>query len=412
MPAKSTRSVRSSNATPRESSPQRTVLAAVQSRTFAPVYYAFGDDDYLKDVAINDLLNAALDPSSRDFNCELRRASDLDAEAVNDILGTPPMLAERRAVVIRDVNTFKKAARAQLDKYLARPAADVMLILTSPAGTKTDDALTRVAVALNFEPLSPERVRKWITHHAETELRISIADDAVQLLQQAVGNDLQMLANELDKCASYVQGIEDAAVTTSSGVTGASSTNAGITSADLTSAGLTRAGLTSAGLTGAGIDVGAVSAVVGVRHGETATDLLDAVARHDAALCVKLLTHVLSQPKVNAVQLVMMLSTQTFALAYGRARRDGGVPTGRLASEFFTYLKETGGYPGRPWGEAASAWAKNVDSWSASACERALALLLEADSSLKDTTISNAEQTMTTLVLALCALKPRNRKAA
>lgn len=377
MPAKATRSARSPNATPRESSPQRTVLAAVQSRTFAPVYYAFGEDDYLKDVAISDLLNAALDPSSRDFNYELRRASELDAEAVNDILGTPPMLAERRAVVIRDVSTFKKAARAQLDKYLARPAADVMLILTSPAGTKTDDAITDVAVALNFEPLSPERVRKWITHHAATELHISIADDAVQLLQQAVGNDLQMLANELDKCASYVQGVDEAAATT-----------------------------------GAGINVDAVSAVVGVRRGETATDLLDAVARHDTALCVKILPHVLSQPKVNAVQLVMMLSTQTFALAYGRARRDGGVPTSRLASEFFTYLKETGGYPGRPWGEAASAWTKNVDGWSANACERALELLLQADSSLKDTTISNAEQTMTTLVLALCALKPRNRKAA
>lgn len=357
----------------RESSPQRVVLAAVQSRTFAPVYYMFGDDDYLKDQAIHDLLNAALDPSSRDFNCDFRRGGEMDAEGVNDVLGTPPMLAERRAVVLRDIGALKKAARAQLDKYLQKPASDTMLILTTPAGGKADAVAANASVALDFEPLSPERVRKWIAHHATTVLKIGIAEDAVQLMQQAVGNDLQMLAGELDKCASYQLGLDEHATQ---------------------------------------IDADAVSAVVGVRRGETVTDLLDAVARHDAKAAVYLLPHVLSQPKVNAVQVVMMLSTQAFGLAYGRARREAGVPTSRLPSEFFTFLKETGGYPGRPWGEAASAWTKEVDGWSTRSCERALELLLDADSALKDTTISDTEQTMTSLVLALCALKPRGRKAA
>jgi DNA polymerase-3 subunit delta len=153
-----------------------------------------------------------------------------------------------------------------------------------------------------------------------------------------------------------------------------------------------------------------VSAVVGIRRGETVTDLLDAVARQDAAAAVALVGHVLSQPKVSTVQVVMMLSTQAFALALGRARRDGGVPTNRLPQEYFAFLKETGGYPGRPWGEAASAWTKVTDQWSASACEQALALLLEADIALKESTVSNDEQILMSLVLGLCAM--RRRKAA
>lgn len=349
------------------------VLATLQSKAFAPVYYLVGDDDYLKDGAIDDLLNGALDPASRDFNCDIRRGTEMDAEAVNDILGTPPMLAERRAVVIRDAGALKKAARTQLDKYLARPATDTLLILTTPAGGKTDAALSAAAVTLDFEPLSPERVRKWITHHAGTVLQIDVATDAVQLLQQSVGNDLQLLAGELDKCASYMRG-RDANATA--------------------------------------IDADAVTAVVGVRRGETATDLLDAVARHDAATAVKLLSHVLGQPKMSAVFVVMMLTTQAFALSYGRARREAGVPTNRLPAEFFNYLKAVGGNTGRPWGEATSAWTKAVDGWSTHACERALVLLLEADIALKDTTVSNAEQTMMSLTLALCALKPRGRRAA
>ncbi|MCE2902943.1 MAG: DNA polymerase III subunit delta [Gemmatimonas sp.] len=359
----------------KEASPLRVVQAAIQAGQFEPVYYLCGDDDYLKDGAVRDLLTAAIDPSTRDFNCEIRRAADLDAETLGSLLATPPMLAERRAVVLRDVTALKKAARAQLDAYLKRPAGDTLLLLVSPAGTKADAALAAASTALDFAPLTPERVRKWIAHHASTALAIGVTDEAAALLQQAVGNDLHLLAGELDKCASYVLGAPDA-------------------SADAP----------------ATIDADAVAAVVGIRRGETVTDLLDAVARHDAKTAVALVTHVLGQPKVTAVQVVMMLTTQAFALAFGRARRDAGIPTNRLPQEYFAFLKETGGFPGRPWGEAASAWTKVTDQWSADACERALTLLLETDMALKDTTVSNAEQILMSLVLGLCAT-PRRRPA-
>ena len=364
----------------KEASALRVVQAAVQSRVFAPVYYLYGDDDYLKDCAVRDLLSAAVDPATRDFNSETRRAGETDAESLGSLLATPPMLAERRAVVLRDVGALKKAARQQLDRYLARPASDTLLLLVSPAGAKADAALMAHAESLDFAPLSPDRVRKWILHHATTTLGVDIDDDAVQLLHQAVGNDLHALAGELDKCASYALGAH----------------------ADTSDAPATRAR----------VDADAVSAVVGVRRGETVTDLLDAVAHHDAATAIKLVGHVLGQPKVTAVQIVMNLSTQAFALAYGRARRDAGIPLSRLPAEYFAFLKETGGFPGRPWGEAASLWTKTTDAWSADACERALELLLDADIALKDTTVSNAEQTLTSLVLGLCALRTRARKSA
>lgn len=365
------------SSTAKEASALRVVQAAVQSRQFAPVYYLHGDDDFLKDGAIRDLLTAAIDPATRDFNCEIRRGSELDAETLGSLLATPPMLAERRAVVVRDVGALKKAARQQLDKYLARPASDTLLVLSAPAGGKADAALAARAESLDFAPLPPERVRKWISHQATNVLGVDITDDASQLLQDAVGNDLQSLSGELDKCASYALGAHD-------------------------------------GDTRATIDADAVTAVVGVRRGETVADLLDAVARHDAKGAVPLVAHVLSQSKVTAVGIVMNLSAQTFALTYGRAKRDAGTPVSRLTAEYFTFLKESGGAGvlGRPWGEAASAWTKVTDQWSADACRQALRLLLEADVALKETTVSNPEQTLMTLVLALCATKPRGRRAA
>ena len=82
------------------------------------------------------MIDAAVDPATRDFNYETLRGADLDAETLGSILGTPPMMADRRMVVIRDVNALKKDARAALDAYLKRPAPDLVLVLLAPSGVK------------------------------------------------------------------------------------------------------------------------------------------------------------------------------------------------------------------------------------------------------------------------------------
>src|SRR5471032_753381 len=107
----------------------------------------------------------------------------------------------------------------------------------------------------------------------------------------------------------------------------------------------------------------------------------------------------------------MGLTTQTLALAYGVAARSGGVASRALFNEFMSLLKETGAFPGRPWGEAVAAWARYTDGWTADALDAALAALLVADEALKETKISADEQLLTTLVLALCGTESLRRVA-
>ena len=346
----------------------KAIKTAIESHRFDPVYYLYGDDDFLKDESTRRLVDAAIDPATRDFNLEQRRGGDLDAETLESLLSTPPMMAERRAIVIRDVAALKKDARAMLDRYLKSPAADVLLLLSAPAGTKADTALVERATAVEFKPLSGANVPKWITFRVEQELKSRITPEAVTLLQDAVGNELSQLRIELDKLASYA----------GDGV----------------------------------IDENAVSEIVGVRRGETLGDLLDALAQRDAARSLALLPHVMQQPKTNAVQIVMALSTQTLALAWGRALRDRGISAGRMESEFFGLLKESSSaYTGRSWGEAVRSWARALDRWNADELDRALEELWRADSTLKDSRVSSDEQLLTNLVLSLCgAPSPSSRR--
>jgi len=345
---------------------ERALHAALKSRAFDPVYFLHGEDEFRKDAAVRELVAAAVDPATRDFNLELCRGGELSAESLESLLGTPPMLAERRVVVIRDVDKLKKDARTMLGRYLVRPAPDLLLVLVAPAGAKADKELTQRGVAVEFEPLTGDRLPRWVTYHAEHVLGRGISPEAVTLLIEAVGADLTYLALELEKLASYASDV---------------------------------------------IDERAVSEVVGVRRGESLGDLLDAVAAKDAATALALLPGVLQQPKTTAVSIVMNLTTQTLALAYGVASRDRGTPARALFNEYMTLLRDSGAFPGRPWGEAVAAWAKHTERWNAAELDAALEALLQTDAALKETRLSSPEQLLTTLVLRLCSADSSRRAA-
>lgn len=346
----------------------KVLRAAIKERTFAPAYYLFGEDDYLKDEELRRAIEAAVDPATRDFNFEMLRGADLDAETLGSTVSTPPMMAERRVLVIRDVGALKKDARATLDKYLTRPAPDLLLLLVAPSGAKADKGLIASTTAVEYEPLNGSRIPKWIVYYVEHDLHATITDGAVTLLQEAAGTDLAQLRIELDKLASFTNG--------------------------------------------GAINEAAVAAVVGVRPGETMGDFLDAVARRDAAAAVALLPNVLQQPKSSAVQMVMALTAQTLATGWAQAARERGAHPARLSGDLFTLLKESGAvYTGRAWGEFVATCARASEQWTARNIDEGLEALLEADAALKGTRLSSDEQVLSTLILTMCGAPSRRRAA-
>ena len=120
-----------------------------------------------------------------------------------------------------------------------------------------------------------------------TECATEITPDAADLLHGAVGNDLYQLVTELDKLASYTNG--------------------------------------------GAITEAAVADIVGIRRGETLSDLLDAILERNTAKAVALVPHILTQPKTTAVSVaVMALSTQMLAVAWA-VRPRGRWPSARAA---------------------------------------------------------------------------------
>src|SRR6185312_12692520 len=266
-------------------SAMRAIKSALEQGTFDRVYLFHGDDDYLKEEKVRAVIDRATDPATRDFNLDVRRAAELDAGSLGLALDSLPMMADRRVVIVRDVTTLKKDARTVLAKYLERPAADTLLVLVAASGAKPDAALLAAATAVEFKPLNESDLEKWVAVRAAA-LGVTIEPRAAELLCAATGNDLALLAGEIDKLRAYANG--------------------------------------------AAIGEAAIEAIVGVRHGETLGDLLELVAQRKSVDAVALLARVLAQPKTTGVSVVMALTTQTLAMGWLLAARERGLAQHRF----------------------------------------------------------------------------------
>src|SRR5258705_10814426 len=154
-----------------------------------PVYLLHGDEDVLKDEAIRALVDSAVG-SSRDFNLDVRFAPDLTPESFHALVNTPPMMAERRAVVIRGVEQVgkrKTKLRDEVVRYLASPNPTTVLVLVVAAGEEADADLVR-ASAVGPAEGDCARGRPRRLEHPATKLGVKPAPAATQPILKAVGS--------------------------------------------------------------------------------------------------------------------------------------------------------------------------------------------------------------------------------
>jgi DNA polymerase-3 subunit delta len=330
-----------------------------------PVYLLHGDEDVLKDEAIRVLVDSAVG-SSRDFNLDVRFAPDLTPESFNALVNTPPMLADRRAVVIRGVEQLgkrKTKLRDEVVRYLASPNPTTLLVLVVAAGEEPDADFVRASTSVALDALSAERVPRWLQHRAST-LGLTLAADATELLLKAVGNDLSTLSRELEKLASL-----------------------------------------SAGADGSPVTAEAVSNLVGVRRDETVFDLVEAALERRAARAAQLVEPVLEQAGMSGVKILSLLGTHLVGTALARAERDRGVHAARLPDTIYRQMQGVRPYGMRSYKEEAARWTAWSALWTARELGGALRAALATDNALKTATVSDDRGIVTQLVLGFAVMK-------
>jgi DNA polymerase-3 subunit delta len=239
-------------------------------------------------------------------------------------------------------------------RYLANPNPTTVLILTQGAGEGPDTTFVKDTTSVVVEPLPPDRVARWMAHRAG-ELGLVLEPDAGTLLLDAVGHDLGFLARELDKLAAL-----------------------------------------TGGRPGTREDV---AALVGVRRGETLSDLVEAALARRVPMAARLVEPVLEQAGMSGVRMVMALGTGLIGTALARAELDRGTAPARLPDVLFRHILAARPFGLGNWKEEAARWARWAGGWQPDALRHALRRTLAADRALKSSTVSDDRAIVTELLL-------------
>jgi DNA polymerase-3 subunit delta len=178
------------------------------------VFFLYGEDEHRKAEAVQALVDAHVDPGTRDFNLDVLSASSVDVEDLARILATPPMMAERRVVVVRGAEAFAGAARSRdlILGLVENPPPDLALILAAriPERSKAKfyQTLIKRTQSVEFAMIAPDDVPGWLMEEATVRFGKTMKPDAARALGQAIGVDLGILSRELEKL-SAVAGDED-----------------------------------------------------------------------------------------------------------------------------------------------------------------------------------------------------------
>jgi len=177
----------------------------MSSTKVKPIYVLHGTDVFLRDAHRREVIAQVIGQADPQL-C----VSSFDATAeladVLDELRTTPLLAQRRAVVVRDAGTFVSAHRKALEKYLLSPSqrASLILIVASwPTNTLLYKRVKEIGEAIDCSV--PERVglARWLKDAAAKRGK-KISPEAAELLEQCTGRDFAALDSEVEKLSLYL----------------------------------------------------------------------------------------------------------------------------------------------------------------------------------------------------------------
>jgi len=169
-----------------------------------PVVVFFGEESFLKDRALEAVLNRFLDPASRSYQFRLLAAEDLKDSAFLDEANTVSMFGDWKVILVRDTQALERTVskiKEYMERYLENPAPKTLLIFDVDSWegrTKLKGLLSKKTTIIEFNPLSEREIPSWISSHLRN-FQFQIDSAAVQAITERTGPDLQKISAELEK---------------------------------------------------------------------------------------------------------------------------------------------------------------------------------------------------------------------
>lgn len=183
------------------------IIKEIKEKKFKPVYFLHGEEPYFIDQIEHEIFHHALEDHERDFNQTIIYGKDADVPVLLGELNSYPSMAERRLVILREAQDFKKID--ELVKYFEKPNNSTVFVVcykynNYDARKAELKAATKNGLVFKSEKIKDYNVGNFVTEHCK-EIGFTISDKAKMLLVDHLGNDLSKIINELSKLAIILE---------------------------------------------------------------------------------------------------------------------------------------------------------------------------------------------------------------
>ena len=178
------------------------IMADLEARRFAPVYYLMGEESYYIDKISDYIAEHVLQPEERDFNQTVLFGSDVTASQVADYARRYPMMSEYQVIIVKEAQNIKQTEA--LEKYFKQPLASTILVICHKNGNVDGrkreyvKAIQSAGVLFESKKLRDRDLPVFIENYLRTR-NVSIDSKSTQIIADSIGADLSRLSSELDK---------------------------------------------------------------------------------------------------------------------------------------------------------------------------------------------------------------------
>ena len=200
-------------------------LSEVEARKLRPAYVFVGDETFFRRRCREAILQHLVPQDLRDFSLFDFDLAETDLAEVLDRARTPSLMAPFQVFFVRGVKTlFGRGSNedklAAIEEYCKDPNPDALLIFVAdhisiPADARrmelTDkeryerirETLGEYCGIVELARVEEGEAVRWLTEYCSTQ-QVKIDPDAARELVDALGGDMMMVSNELEKLMLYV----------------------------------------------------------------------------------------------------------------------------------------------------------------------------------------------------------------
>ncbi len=183
------------------------VLKDLKAKKFAPIYFLEGDEPYFIDLITDYIEKHAIAEHEKGFNQLVMYGKDSQVNVILSNARKFPMMADRQVVIVKEAQSIpdlgKEDAQKLLLSYINNPLPSTILVfahkhkkLDGRGSLKKE--LDKKTVFVNSEKVKDWKLTEWVENYIK-ELGYQIDVKAAQLLSDSIGNNLEVISNEVGK---------------------------------------------------------------------------------------------------------------------------------------------------------------------------------------------------------------------